>query len=146
MVKLKTIYPNIAIIHNHNDTIIQIDEIEILITTNHVHVLENKQRWPSYITPKYNQDLLVMVDEVMLIKKQQDENNSQVKELKKSLEAYFDCVIYNPYHKTFIINCQQGLIMIGTHKITMYCNGDMIDKPFDSNITGKMIYDVIKND
>ena len=153
--QLQEFYPNVQITDNHHEIVIGIEDIEIFISINQVSILEMGIKWPSYMTPSYDKNVLTIVEQVMAKKMAQDQNN--VKELKKSLEHYFDCVIYNPYHQTFIINCQQGLIMIGiaditnpTFKITMYEKGNIINIDLQKDLVivdpfmvGKMIYEAI---
>lgn len=146
--QLKKFYPNVQITDNHHEIVFGIEDIEIFVSLNQVYILEMGNKWPNYLTPSYDKNVLTIVDQVMVTKKEQEQSMMQVKYLKKSLEHYFDCVIYNPYHQTFIINCQQGLIIISLSnfipiKITMYHQGEVTDLNITLEDLGKMIYDEI---
>ncbi len=93
----------------------------------------------------FSTDIMEIVHQVIKIK--------DLKQIQKSLDYYFDCVIYNPYHQTFIINDVQALIMIGISLnlpvITAYRHGNLVTNHFNlenwKENLGKIIYEAIQH-
>ena len=144
LLNLKEKYPNINIINEHHQFILCIDEIEIFIALNKIDVLENGKKWPGYMTPSYTKNVLSIVEQVIDNKTNLEKNKRN--DLQLSLECYFDTVSYNAYHKIFMIDCKQGLIVINQSTITIYTNNIKtfeLENKLDVDL-GKFVYDMIQ--
>lgn len=147
--KVREHYPDITIKHDNHHILVKFNNIEMYIEPFKVSITEGDREWGPIA---YDIDIINMIKEVIDIHNRPDDLS--IKTLTVSLETYFDNVVYNDDHQTFMIQCSQAVIIIGislrSHilpTITTYCQGMIVNKEYHllnwQNDFGKVIYDGI---